>query len=78
MKANIGKYLKRQQQYRVVRFRIGWVGSIGAFLSRASRAVHGSLHGCMVWCLVLGGLPYLFGVPEPVTSLMGGCICYSV
>ena len=45
-----------QQQYCVVLFRIGWVGSIGAFLWRASRAVHGSVHWCMAWCLVFGGL----------------------
>ena len=50
------------------------MGSIGAFLGWASRAVHGM--GAWVHGMVPGGilgLLYLLGVPEPVTSLMGGC-----
>ena len=52
-----------------------WV-SLGRDLGlgrRASWAVHGI--GAWVHGMVHGilGLPYLFGVPDPVTSLWGGC-----
>ena len=43
----------------------GWEGSIGAFLSPASR----TMHGMGAW-VGGGGVAYF---PEPVTSFMVGC-----
>ena len=72
---------KRKQQYGVVLIWLGLVGSIGAFCDgQAGRA----WHRCMAWCMgrcmgawqggfALGVLSSYFGLPEPVTSLWGGC-----
>ena len=43
-----------EQQYRVALMCIVLVGSIGAFLLQASRAVNGSVHGCMAWWACTG------------------------
>ena len=42
---------------------------------KLGRAWHRCMGGAWVHGMVCGifGLPYLFGVPEPVTSLLGGC-----